>query len=145
MLSMVNHYGSRTYKKSMNISREELIGVCSYGLSDCKNWAPEVYTKVNCLSRKSWSILYSKNMQYFTMFYCCFFLIIFVKFTIYCMIYGFLQRQQSGYEVIKVMTMDANRKVTSDPHYRRQGELSKRIFSSLSLGSSGRDLISDFV
>ena len=23
-----------------------LIGVCSYGLADCKNWAPEVYTKV---------------------------------------------------------------------------------------------------
>jgi len=24
-----------------------LIGVCSYGLSDCQNWAPEVYTKVS--------------------------------------------------------------------------------------------------
>ena len=23
-----------------------LIGVCSYGLADCQNWAPEVYTKV---------------------------------------------------------------------------------------------------
>jgi len=28
-------------------NRHELIGVCSYGLSDCKNWAPEVYTKVS--------------------------------------------------------------------------------------------------
>lgn len=28
-------------------AQEELIGVCSYGLSDCKNWAPEVYTKVS--------------------------------------------------------------------------------------------------
>jgi len=27
--------------------KQELIGVCSYGLSDCKNWAPEVYTKVS--------------------------------------------------------------------------------------------------
>jgi len=26
--------------------RKELIGVCSYGLADCQNWAPEVYTKV---------------------------------------------------------------------------------------------------
>ena len=25
---------------------KELIGVCSYGLADCQNWAPEVYTKV---------------------------------------------------------------------------------------------------
>jgi len=24
-----------------------LIGVCSYGLADCQNWAPEVYTKVS--------------------------------------------------------------------------------------------------
>ena len=29
-----------------NNNRQELIGVCSYGLADCKNWAPEVYTKV---------------------------------------------------------------------------------------------------
>jgi len=27
--------------------KHELIGVCSYGLADCKNWAPEVYTKVS--------------------------------------------------------------------------------------------------
>ena len=27
-------------------NRKELIGVCSYGLADCQNWAPEVYTKV---------------------------------------------------------------------------------------------------
>jgi len=27
--------------------KQELIGVCSYGLADCKNWAPEVYTKVS--------------------------------------------------------------------------------------------------
>jgi len=27
--------------------KEELIGVCSYGLADCDNWAPEVYTKVS--------------------------------------------------------------------------------------------------
>jgi len=27
-------------------SNNTIIGVCSYGLSDCKNWAPEVYTKV---------------------------------------------------------------------------------------------------
>jgi len=26
---------------------KQLIGVCSYGLSDCQNWAPEVYTKVS--------------------------------------------------------------------------------------------------
>ena len=26
--------------------QRSLIGVCSYGLADCKNWAPEVYTKV---------------------------------------------------------------------------------------------------
>jgi len=25
---------------------KQLIGVCSYGLADCQNWAPEVYTKV---------------------------------------------------------------------------------------------------
>ncbi|XP_023336265.1 chymotrypsin-like protease CTRL-1 [Eurytemora carolleeae] len=25
----------------------ELVGVCSYGLADCQNWAPEVYTKVS--------------------------------------------------------------------------------------------------
>jgi len=30
-----------------NDNRQELIGVCSYGLADCKNWAPEVYTKVS--------------------------------------------------------------------------------------------------
>ena len=23
-----------------------MIGVCSYGLADCQNWAPEVYTRV---------------------------------------------------------------------------------------------------
>ena len=28
--------------------QRSLIGVCSYGLSDCQNWAPEVYTKVEC-------------------------------------------------------------------------------------------------
>jgi len=27
--------------------QETLIGVCSYGLADCQNWAPEVYTKVS--------------------------------------------------------------------------------------------------
>merc|ERR1719427_171898 len=27
--------------------QRSLIGVCSYGLADCKNWAPEVYTKVS--------------------------------------------------------------------------------------------------
>jgi len=27
--------------------KKELIGVCSYGLADCQNWAPEVYTKVS--------------------------------------------------------------------------------------------------
>jgi len=27
--------------------KEELVGVCSYGLADCQNWAPEVYTKVS--------------------------------------------------------------------------------------------------
>ena len=27
--------------------QRSLIGVCSYGLADCQNWAPEVYTKVN--------------------------------------------------------------------------------------------------
>ena len=26
-----------------------LIGVCSYGLADCQNWAPEVYTKVGAV------------------------------------------------------------------------------------------------
>jgi len=26
--------------------RKQLVGVCSYGLADCDNWAPEVYTKV---------------------------------------------------------------------------------------------------
>ena len=26
--------------------RKQLVGVCSYGLADCQNWAPEVYTKV---------------------------------------------------------------------------------------------------
>jgi len=26
---------------------KQLIGVCSYGLADCQNWAPEVYTKVS--------------------------------------------------------------------------------------------------
>jgi len=30
---------------------QELIGVCSYGLSDCDNWAPEVYTKVSFVLR----------------------------------------------------------------------------------------------
>ena len=29
-----------------NDKQRSLIGVCSYGLADCKNWAPEVYTKV---------------------------------------------------------------------------------------------------
>jgi len=28
-------------------NRKQLIGVCSYGLADCQNWAPEVYTKVS--------------------------------------------------------------------------------------------------
>lgn len=28
-------------------NKETLIGVCSYGLADCQNWAPEVYTRVN--------------------------------------------------------------------------------------------------
>lgn len=27
-------------------SRQTVIGVCSYGLADCQNWAPEVYTRV---------------------------------------------------------------------------------------------------
>jgi len=27
--------------------RKQLVGVCSYGLADCDNWAPEVYTKVS--------------------------------------------------------------------------------------------------
>eukprot|EP00092_Neocalanus_flemingeri_P041779 GFUD01045504.1.p1 GENE.GFUD01045504.1~~GFUD01045504.1.p1 ORF type:complete len:337 (+),score=89.06 GFUD01045504.1:33-1043(+) len=27
--------------------QRSLIGVCSYGLADCQNWAPEVYTKVS--------------------------------------------------------------------------------------------------
>lgn len=27
--------------------KQSLIGVCSYGTADCKNWAPEVYAKVN--------------------------------------------------------------------------------------------------
>jgi len=26
-----------------------LVGVCSYGLADCQNWAPEVYTKVSAV------------------------------------------------------------------------------------------------
>lgn len=26
--------------------KQTLIGVCSYGLADCQNWAPEVYTRV---------------------------------------------------------------------------------------------------
>jgi len=26
---------------------QTIIGVCSYGLADCENWAPEVYTKVS--------------------------------------------------------------------------------------------------
>lgn len=30
-----------------NDKQRSLIGVCSYGLADCKNWAPEVYTKVS--------------------------------------------------------------------------------------------------
>lgn len=30
-----------------NNKQRTLIGVCSYGLSDCQNWAPEVYTKVS--------------------------------------------------------------------------------------------------
>jgi len=29
------------------VGTHTIIGVCSYGLSDCKNWAPEVYTKVS--------------------------------------------------------------------------------------------------
>jgi len=29
------------------LTQRSLIGVCSYGLADCKNWAPEVYTKVS--------------------------------------------------------------------------------------------------
>jgi len=28
-------------------NRKQLVGVCSYGLADCDNWAPEVYTKVS--------------------------------------------------------------------------------------------------
>jgi len=27
-------------------AQQSIIGVCSYGLADCQNWAPEVYTKV---------------------------------------------------------------------------------------------------
>jgi secreted trypsin-like serine protease len=33
-----------------NGKQRSLIGVCSYGLADCQNWAPEVYTKVCSLS-----------------------------------------------------------------------------------------------
>jgi len=29
-----------------NRAQQSIIGVCSYGLADCQNWAPEVYTKV---------------------------------------------------------------------------------------------------
>jgi len=28
-------------------AEQSIIGVCSYGLADCQNWAPEVYTKVS--------------------------------------------------------------------------------------------------
>jgi len=35
-------------------NRKELIGVCSYGLADCQNWAPEVYTKVSHGAVLSW-------------------------------------------------------------------------------------------
>lgn len=28
-------------------AQQTIIGVCSYGLADCQNWAPEVYTKVS--------------------------------------------------------------------------------------------------
>lgn len=39
--------GGGMFIKNTSSLGEELIGVCSYGLADCQNWAPEVYTKVS--------------------------------------------------------------------------------------------------
>ena len=41
-----------------NDKQRSLIGVCSYGLADCKNWAPEVYTKV----RRDNNVYFSSNI-----------------------------------------------------------------------------------
>lgn len=41
--------------------RQSLIGVCSYGTADCKNWAPEIYTKVNYVLEWMSGLIWESN------------------------------------------------------------------------------------
>ena len=45
-----------------------LIGVCSYGLADCQNWAPEVYTKVGYIAS---SVLLFGSLWWLCLLVCC--------------------------------------------------------------------------